>query len=272
MFSPAGYIPMIEFQRRIGSVLLVALDYMVKEIAHFVEVEENRPPYLREAQGSVFLLGDFLTSYCFHSSEIPIFLASSDGRTIRAASAMFVEYREYSRSPYHWPVLRTPGPYFDGMNMHMLAILEKRRIGLAYNYPLLDDGFCIQASKPIYTELAEYIDEERLELARRAATKFDGWAVCFENERAGLLETRIRELLKDFFATQPQTPSKGGRPRKTSAIRAAYFAKFPEGHAIAGLTLKEVIEALHHEVGSRFSTDTLRKAIYPPEANGPAEN
>ena len=55
--------------------------------------------------------------------------------------------------------------------------------------------------------------------------------------------------------------SKRGRPRKRDEAMDAYWQIYPDGHAGAGVTLKEATNAVSQEMGQLISDDTLRRAL-----------
>lgn len=103
--------------------------------------------------------------------------------------------------------------------------------------------------------------------------KFEGWSIC-ANEKAigptmeelygafGVDEALLAQIELDasgYFAFFGE--SHKDRLRKRDRALQAYQDKFPNGHEITGVTLKEATNEVSEIVGAIVSVDTMRRAL-----------
>lgn len=196
----------------------------------------------------------------FAHQPIPVYLACSDGRLVRASPDFFFGNDELEFSEF--------SPLDPGQGLPELWEIMKARNIAGEPEEVFDSGWfvstetwCVRSLQASIKKITKsHVRVSDVEELAKAATSFESWSVCFDaqdlpNDSDGLL-TFAEELGADIRIREP---SELRPPALRDAAGKAFVELFPNGRQ--GNPWKEVARQIANHINREVSVKTLTRAV-----------
>ncbi len=284
MFSPMGYVSLVELKSRIPeNVAKVYFDDIV-EMSNDIDKRAPRlAPFLQNTTLADFLEILLLRSVCEHT-----FVASPSGVLQKLYLKPFFDAHSYAGfqvgTDEGLDIEKLPRNFIDA---YQLKSLPTDVIASKYNsvrpdlkkfvtshgllnyhrrIPIFYERMAFSISMQAYDWVNQNNSQQAKFYAHAAQLfrPFEGWAICVTEDyaRSGWLEYMQTERMGIIspILFQDNNRNYGGRPATArEAAATAYRELFPEGHGT--VAWKEVLRKVIAKTGVELSRDTLKRAI-----------